>query len=323
MEEEYNSSESLITVEDITEAHDQLIYGTGKYQEYQENKNVIGQLRSQAEHADEAEALRLNAQADNLETTNDAFLVADIPIKELDDLYSLAVKSYRQSDTGYQHYEGLCQELENEYDVDRLDRMKPDEVVKYLQKKRLFETFRDQYLQERNTKASMLEHLTDLVKMKEAADEAVRKDDTTYVAETAIIQCSKGLRVSLLLVPNPHYTYAKGVPLCTIKDVVVDDNVVNFGGCTSFDNPKLDETVQTLIQELRDENNYIVEQEDTTKRDELKGMCACPCEPEFLGDWINGQENVLIDGGQPLLRRCELYCAKGGKITFRTSGQPE
>jgi|GEM_PF-4125872 len=191
-------------------------------------------------------------------------------------------------------------------------------------------------LQEEHVKAVQKSYLivSGLLRKKEMEIEAARKIDETLVIYGARIKCKYGLRDSALIMRKGNGAYIKGNPLFTAKDILVDDNILNFGGCNSSSSPgyaeKMTEIVKEAvkekegIEELREKHIKKLEKLQTRMYKEKSEKCFVKCQPIFTTkEWLDAESGVIINGSPVLRRKCELVCKYGGKITIQLSGQPE
>ncbi|WP_315069729.1 DUF4280 domain-containing protein [uncultured Clostridium sp.] len=165
-------------------------------------------------------------------------------------------------------------------------------------------------------------------KMEEKRIDNVKK---SYIVHTAQTKCSMGLRISFVIIPKGHGEFIHGMPQLNIGDSAPITNIRVFGGCHSPKNPsvqdaakevlkKVDENHQSFIDKV---NNFFCGKPKDVVGDDLASKCAGECTPIIDTEWIDGQEDVLIEGKPALLGRCKLNCLYGGEITLFTSGQPE
>lgn len=165
---------------------------------------------------------------------------------------------------------------------------------------------------------------------------ASRTTDTSYVVHTARIECSCGLRESYLVLGATHGVITNQVPQMVVSDNTFDANVINFGGCTSKENPTLIAAAKQAAEEAQAEIakkkgflDHVVEfftgdkSKATDVQDSLLEQCVGECKAQFPQGWAKGHEKVTVNGESPMLRRCELVCKYGGIITILLSGQPE
>lgn len=191
------------------------------------------------------------------------------------------------------------------------------------------------------------------LKAKKEEIEAKRPTDTTYVVYTAQIKCIKnkekdyGMRSSILVLPETHGIFARGIPQMTVLDNLAEINIINFGGCCSKENPytveKAKEIAKQATEEAKNDRNWIevgvdgfmgfisdvkkafTGEEDDSVDESLIEICYGKCIPILISGvaWTREKERVSLNGEAPLLRRCELHCLYGGTIILETSGQPE
>ncbi len=182
---------------------------------------------------------------------------------------------------------------------------------------------------------------TDAVAAKKEELRASRAEDTSFVVCMARVECSCGLRESYLLLDETHGVHVRQCPQMIVKDILLDENIVNFGGCTSIENPKTIEAAEAaaaaankLIQEEREKAGFLTKVVDFftgNKSTEIQvdesliSQCVGECIAQFpVGTgWLKGHEKVTINGEAPLLRRCDITCNYGGQIIILLCGQPE
>ena len=178
-------------------------------------------------------------------------------------------------------------------------------------------------------------------KAMEEAMEAYRKElDKTYILHTAMVTCDKaysneGINPSYVVVPNSHGETIHGQPMLNVEDYKADVNVLNFGICRSTQNPTVQEAARKIIVEVQEETDSWLDkilgifvdksktEVSTSDTESLAAYCAGKCTPIFHSRWIDGKEDVLIDGEPVLIGKCTLCCAYGGTITIQSSGQME
>lgn len=172
---------------------------------------------------------------------------------------------------------------------------------------------------------------------------ANRDNDTTYVVHCARIECTCGMRESYLTLGPTHGVKTRQIPQMTVKDTVLDTNIINFGGCFSLENPSVKDAAedavaasQDIIESRKNERkglarfldkvvDFFVKDTETDVDESLMKQCVGECSAQFPpgAQWIKGHEKVTINGEQVLLRRCSMMCSYGGCITILVSGQPE
>lgn len=176
-------------------------------------------------------------------------------------------------------------------------------------------------------------------------EEKARREalDKSYILHTALLVCDKayitsetGLEAhpSYIVLPQSHGESIHGLPQLNVDDYIGDVNVLNFGICRSPKNPSVQAAAREILDEVKEEtkswtdklmsifvddsNNDVCDSEES-----LAAYCAGVCTPKFDKGWVDGKEDVLIDGSPALLGRCTLNCIYGGNITIQSSGQPE
>ena len=164
--------------------------------------------------------------------------------------------------------------------------------------------------------------------------EAQRPTDETYVVYTAQMKCMKnkekdyGMRSSILVLPQTHGIFVRGIPQMTVFDNLAEQNIINFGGCCSKEKKdrnlgeKLVDGFMGFVSKVK---SVFTGEEDDSVDESLIEMCYGKCTPILVPGvaWTREKEKVSLNGEPPLLRRCELHCLYGGTIILETSGQPE
>lgn len=183
----------------------------------------------------------------------------------------------------------------------------------------------------------------DAVEDKKEELRANRDNDTTYVVHCARIECTCGMRESYLTLGPTHGVKTRQIPQMTVKDTVLDTNIINFGGCFSLENPSVKDAAedavaaaQDIIESRKNERkglarfldkvvDFFVKDTETDVDESLMKQCVGECSAQFPpgAQWIKGHEKVTINGEPVLLRRCSMMCSYGGCITILVSGQPE
>lgn len=105
--------------------------------------------------------------------------------------------------------------------------------------------------------------------------------ERSYVVHGAIIKCSQGSKHSLLGVPNSHGVYLRGAAQLTIHDYKPYSNIQPFETCK---------------------------------------QCQATCVPN-TAPWIEGKDDVLIEGVPALLNTSTTTCLVGGIISILNDGQ--
>lgn len=173
-------------------------------------------------------------------------------------------------------------------------------------------------------------------------EEKARREalDKSYILHTALIVCDKAytneaMNPSYIVLPYSHGESIHGLPQLNVKDYIGDVNVLNFGICRSPKNPAVQAAAREILDEVKEESKSWTDKlmsifVDDSNREvchseekSLAAYCAGVCTPKFDKGWVNGKEDVLIDGSPALLGRCTLCCMYGGNITIQSSGQLE
>lgn len=163
--------------------------------------------------------------------------------------------------------------------------------------------------------------------------------DTTYVVHCARVECSCGMRESYLALGPTHGVKTRQIPQMITSDTILDENIINFGGCKSKENPSLiaaaEEAARKANEEIQERRkkkgffNRIIDlfcgDGHVEVSDSLLEQCVGECKECFPADaeWRRGHVKVFINGKPVLLRRCSARCIYGGLVTILLSGQPE
>lgn len=189
-----------------------------------------------------------------------------------------------------------------------------------------------------------------------------RKNDTTYVVHCARIECPFGMRESYLALGPAHGVLTHQIPQMTVKDMILDKNIINFGGCHSRENPGVQAEIDNtnkIIEGKKDWRDKVVgyftkkwkkrvavlkmgvaigkkmlgikdkpkteEEIQAEQQEEMWSDFVGECNGGFPadGEWIEGHEKVFVNGEPVLLRKCSIMCNYGGCVTILLSGQPE
>jgi hypothetical protein len=170
-------------------------------------------------------------------------------------------------------------------------------------------------------------------KAKEEA-EAQRMEELqkSYIVHTAMVLCDKAGRQSNVVLTQSHGEFIHGMPQLNVGDNIPFKNILTFGICRSPENPTVQQAAAKVIADVKEETEkgffdkvmdlISAEPSDEVGKD-LAAQCAGACMMMFETEWIDGKEDVLVDGKPALLGRCKLQCIYGGVITLYTSGQVE
>ena len=163
-----------------------------------------------------------------------------------------------------------------------------------------------------------------------AAEEQRMKDlQKSYIVHTAAITCSCALHESYVVVPIGHGEFIHGIPQLNIGDSKPNINIRSFGICKSPENPSVQANAKKIADEVKSRPKSFMEKVMglfSKKPSEEVGAdliaeCVGVCTPMIATEWIDGKEDVLIEGKPALLGKCKLTCAYKGEIKLYTSGQ--
>lgn len=161
----------------------------------------------------------------------------------------------------------------------------------------------------------------------------------SYVVHGGYAQCPYGTRPSRLVVPECHGTYIHDMPVMTVKDNKVIENVQPFGYCTCMDNPDRLEKVKEIMKQVNEETklgdtimdiagavgNFLLfgpvmgtiknvmdsqEDEDDEYADMLMESVTIMCEPLITQLWKDGSKDLLINSIKALNNGCTIKCDK-------------
>lgn len=129
-----------------------------------------------------------------------------------------------------------------------------------------------------------------------------------YVVRGAQIYCNCGSHVRRLDMPVSHGSFIRDKAMMNKADckVGLDQNIPPFGACQAPGNQGMD---------------IIIED----PKDVLPGMPVPVkgklCAPKLAGQWLDAQDNTLVDGKPALTVKCTIACCFGGIIEFMDAGQ--
>lgn len=180
-------------------------------------------------------------------------------------------------------------------------------------------------------KAAEEKKKADEKKAAEAEAQRLKDLQKSYIVHTAAITCSCALHESYVVVPIGHGEFIHGIPQLNIGDSKPEINVRSFGICNSPQNPSVQANAKKIADEIKNRPKSFTEKvmdffskapsEDVGK--DLLAQCVGVCTPMICTEWIDGKEDVLVDGKPALLGKCTLQCSYGGAIKLYTSGQRE
>lgn len=178
-----------------------------------------------------------------------------------------------------------------------------------------------------------IEEMTEeeIKEMEEAEEARLAALQESYIVHTAMIKCSYAVRPSRVIIPISHGEYIHGIDQLNVGDSKPIQNIQSFGVCRSPLNPSVQAAAAKIKAEVQSRKKSFMDKvmdffsksppEDTGE--DLVKDCAGVCTPVIAMEWVDGKEDVLIDGKPALLGRCKLQCGYDGEITLYTSGQME
>ena len=180
-------------------------------------------------------------------------------------------------------------------------------------------------------KAAEEQKKADDAKAAEAEAQRIKDLQKSYIVHTAAITCSCALHESYVVVPVGHGEFIHGIPQLNVGDSKPEINVRSFGICNSPENPSVQENAKKIAKDIKDRPKSFTEkvmdffskppEEDVGK--DLLAQCVGKCTPMIATEWMDGKEDVLVDGKPALLGKCKLQCLYGGEIKLYSSGQRE
>ncbi|MCM1258322.1 MAG: DUF4280 domain-containing protein [Roseburia sp.] len=138
-----------------------------------------------------------------------------------------------------------------------------------------------------------------------------------YVVRGATIYCTKGSHKRKLDMPASHGSYIRDKAMMNKMDckVGIDQNIPPFGACTSEEKDGID----IKIEDEKDAISYVDEEgNEVLPTMPIEGKL---CEPELLKEWLDAQEETLVDGKPAITANCTITCKYGGTIGFADAGQ--
>lgn len=207
-------------------------------------------------------------------------------------------------------------------------------------------------MEELEVAAEIAQAVTDDIEKKKKNLRESRETDTSFVVHRARIECPYGMRPSYLALGPTHGVMTRQIPQMTVKDILLNENIINFGGCHSKENPEVQKSLKALNDEIdkkRDWRDNVADalsgiadfcknffckkkyravhlgEKRGAAEEDLMTECVGECIAQFPTDaeWESGHEKVFINGESVMLRKCQLMCNFGGCITILDSGQPE
>lgn len=162
----------------------------------------------------------------------------------------------------------------------------------------------------------------------------------TYVVHCAVCKCGYGMRDSYAVLTDTHGVFLRGQAQMTVKDCKAE-NLVNFGGCYSMENPDTKAVAEEILRQVEEEcpDTFLDKVMDTfsggkkTKQtqtdpslaEEGQLMAVGKCLPCIMAgqNWSEGKSGVMVNTKRPMMGEARLYCKYGGEIQIIQAGQPE
>ncbi|MNC36040.1 hypothetical protein D3C75_845440 [compost metagenome] len=132
-----------------------------------------------------------------------------------------------------------------------------------------------------------------------------------YVVRGTPIQCSCGSAPDVLNLSESHHVYVVDQPILTVKDCVVQENIISFGSCSSSKHPDAKEEIEVSTW------LFFSKKKEIDKA--ATGML--PCTPLIEANpprWNQPHEDTLVNGEPALLDKATLICSHGGLIRIGT-----
>ncbi len=152
----------------------------------------------------------------------------------------------------------------------------------------------------------------------------------TYVVHGAVIQCNMGLRQSKLVLRQTHGVFLRKIAQINEKDGIGTENIIDFCGCISADNPLTMEKAMEIAEKVEREKgeNFDDNVEEIFCNGSIGSVktmsCAGKCIPQIISSaWDEVKDGVLTEGKRPVRGTATLKCKYGGVITIELTGQPE
>lgn len=276
----------------------------------------------------------INTAYENFFTARDAVTAAGERVAAADEAVCLAEKKYMNGEISVEEWEATLQELSDA---------------------QVAETAANENYE---AAAAGAQAAAEAVEAKKQELRDSRVNDTAYVVHCARIECPFGMRESYLALDATHGVLTHQIPQMTVKDMILNTNIINFGGCHSRENPDVQaeiEKTNAIIESKKDWRDDVVgyftkkwnervtiikagiglakkllgmkkkEKTEEEKLEEMSSDFVGECKAQFPadGEWLEGHEKVFINGEPLLLRRCSIMCSYGGCVTILLSGQPE
>ena len=125
----------------------------------------------------------------------------------------------------------------------------------------------------------------------------------------------------MLVLDKSHGVFLKNCAQLTIRDCK-PENIINFGGCNSPENPATIEAAKAIAQDVAAETEMDFEEQVadlfTISGDSQPNcmMCFGECTPNIVSaEWDKEKEDVFVElGRKALIGKATLTCKFGGSL---------
>lgn len=168
----------------------------------------------------------------------------------------------------------------------------------------------------------------------------------SYVLHGAQAICEFATRPGRLTIPVCHGTYMHDMPVMTVEDCKLAENIKVFGYCLCKNNPDIFTEMDKILEEVEKADNLLDKIMDGPKNlfSKVKSIFGVKekkktlddygsnlvesvhvlCSPTFAVNdtWSGGSDRMMINGVPALNSGCTMVCTKcGGKISIIDDGQ--
>ena len=178
-----------------------------------------------------------NTAYENFFTARDAVTAAGERVAAADEAVCLAEKKYMNGEISVEEWEATLQELSDA---------------------QVAETAANENYE---AAAAGAQAAAEAVEAKKQELRDSRVNDTAYVVHCARIECPFGMRESYLALDATHGVLTHQIPQMTVKDMILNTNIINFGGCHSRENPDVQaeiEKTNAIIESKKDWRDDVV-----------------------------------------------------------------
>ena len=178
-----------------------------------------------------------NTAYENFFTARDAVTAAGERVAAADEAVCLAEKKYMNGEISAEEWEATLQELSDA---------------------QVAETAANENYE---AAAAGAQAAAEAVEAKKQELRDSRVNDTAYVVHCARIECPFGMRESYLALDATHGVLTHQIPQMTVKDMILNTNIINFGGCHSRENPDVQaeiEKTNAIIESKKDWRDDVV-----------------------------------------------------------------